>query len=438
MRRTVFLLLILGAAPAAAASLLAGPMPGASAMRAAEVWIQADEETVARLRYWPEGDPSAARLGPERDTRQESAHTAELSATGLEPGTTYVYEVLLDGQPQAARFPQTFVTQPLWQWRDDPPDFRFALGSCAYVNEPVYDRPGRPYGGDYHIFESIANADPDFMLWLGDNVYYREVDWDAPSSMYARYGHTRQLPEMQRLLTTAHHFATWDDHDYGPNNSDRSYRLRGAAQQVFHDFWPNPVMQAAGTGGVTTSFQWHDVEFFLLDNRSFRQANERVTGEQTILGEAQIRWLIDALRSSRASFRFVVLGGQFVNSAEVYENYDSLAPAERRDILDRIRAEDIPGVVFLTGDRHHSVLLRMDRRGTYPLHDWTVSPLTSGAGTPNEGEGQYRVDGSLYTERNFGTAEVTGPFGDRTLTMRLHDVDGNEVWSHVIHQRDLR
>ena len=61
----------------------------------------------------------------------------------------------------------------------DPPAFSFVTGSCAFINEAKYDRPGKPYGGGYEIFESMAADDPDMMLWLGDNIYLREVDFQS-------------------------------------------------------------------------------------------------------------------------------------------------------------------------------------------------------------------------------------------------------------------
>lgn len=424
--------------PATAQQVVAGPMPGYSAMRVVQVWLQTDGPAEARLAFRPAGSSDEFRVTEAVRTEARSAFTAEIDVTGLEPGTEYEYRVLLDGSAQDSDFALRFQTQPLWQWRESPPDFSFALGSCSYVNQPEYDRPGRPYGGDYQIYDAIAEADPDFMLWMGDNFYYREVDWDSPWGMYQRVSHSRQLPEMQRLLTGMHHFGTWDDHDFGPNNSDRSYALRDTAKEVFDAFFPNPPFSGAGGGGVMSYFEWHDAGFFLLDNRYFRSANDRVTGERTVLGRAQAEWLIDALQKSDATFKFVVMGGQFINSAELFENYAHLAPGERREILDRIAAEDIPGVVFLTGDRHHSVLLKMDRRGEYALYDWTVSPLTAGAGSPQEGEGQYRVEGSLFTERNFGRVEITGPRDDRVATLILHDSNGAERFRYTIRANDLR
>ncbi len=421
-----------------AAEVASGPMPGYSSAREVTIWLQTDAPSMVQIAYWPTENPRTRRLTSGQSSKALNAYTVELNAKDLQPGTRYAYQVLLDGEPVTAQYTQHFKTQPLWQRRIDPPDFSFALASCSYVNQAVYDRPGDPFGGDYQIYSSVADQQPDFMLWLGDNVYYREVDWNAPSSMYARYSYSRRLPELQRLLTSTHHYATWDDHDYGPNDSDRSYFLREQAVQVFNDFWPNPPTNVTGAGGITSYFQWHDVDFFLLDNRYFRQANYRTTGQRTLLGKAQLQWLIDALKNSDASFKFVVMGGQFVASAEVFETYANLAPGERRQILDLLAAEAIPGVIFLSGDRHHAALHKMDRSGLYPLYDWTVSPITAKAYSPITGEGQYRVDGSVYAERNFGIAKVTGPLNDRTLKLMLHDTEGQQVWSTQILQRNLR
>ncbi|MDT8439866.1 MAG: alkaline phosphatase D family protein [Wenzhouxiangellaceae bacterium] len=434
----VLLLGLLSVFPLAAAEIVAGPMPGHSAMRAVKLWLQTDGAAEVALRYWPEGERGAAAQTDARRPDAERAYTLEFDINSLEPGTVYNYVVLIDGEPVEPRFAQHFRTQPLWQWRTDPPDFRFALGSCSYVNEPAYDRPGKPYGGDHQIYASIAKTSPDFMLWMGDNWYYREVDWDSRGGLFARASTSRQLPEMQPLLTATHHYATWDDHDFGPNNSDRSYPLREQALEVFDAFWSNPDFSADGTGGVTNYFEWHDAAFFLLDNRYNRDANERVAGGRQVFGEAQIEWLINALKFSRASFKFVVAGGQFLNSAEVFENLGHVAPSERQRILDAIDAEDIPGVIFLSGDRHHSVLLRKERGVDYPLHDWTVSPLTAGPSRPFAGEGQYRVEGSVYDGRAFGLVAISGPREDRVATLTLNDSDGQPVWSTEIRASELR
>ena len=83
------------------------------------------------------------------------------------------------------------MTQPLWQYRAHPPEVAVAFGSCAYLNDRV-SRPGPPWGGDYGIFDAIAARAPDLMLWLGDNVYFREPEWTSLE-------HRLERPRWQRL-----------------------------------------------------------------------------------------------------------------------------------------------------------------------------------------------------------------------------------------------
>ena len=83
-------------------------------------------------------------------TKDEKAFTATIIADSLKPGTTYEYQIKIDDQLISNNTDQLkFTTQELWQHRNDPPNWKMALGSCAYINEKEYDRPGEPYGGGY-------------------------------------------------------------------------------------------------------------------------------------------------------------------------------------------------------------------------------------------------------------------------------------------------
>ena len=427
------------------AEIAAGPMLGYATHREATVWVQTTTSADISISYVPKDHTDGFDLlmdsTPTIRTSAESDHIARFTITDLEPGTRYEYDVLIDGVAAPEPVPLVFETQALWQHRTDPPDFTVAVGSCAYVNEPAYDRPGDPYGGDYRIFESIRALDPDLMLWTGDNTYLREVDWWSEAGIRHRYAHTRALPELQGLLANQPNYATWDDHDYGPNDSDRSYVLKGAALDVFTDYWANPSYGLPGVPGVFGQFQWNDVEFFLLDDRYHRTPNRTpATERRAMLGEAQLTWLLDALTASRAPFKMVVLGGQVLNPTAIYETYANVAPEERERLIAGIVARRIEGVVFLSGDRHHTEVIRLQPDGFYPLYDFTSSPLTAGAATPSrEMDNPARVPNTLvFGKRNFGTLTFSGPRTDRTLTMRTYDADGRLLWTYAVRADDLR
>ena len=415
-------------------------MLGYSEMTEVIIWLQTKHPCTAQVRFWKRGQPETARLSEIVKTSATSDHIARFRLSALAFGTRYDYEVYLDGERLSLPYETSFQTQPMWRWRTDPPTFKFAFGSCAYINDPPFDRPGPPYGAGYEIFQAIAAQKPDFMIWLGDNVYYREADWLNEAAMRYRYAHTRALPELQPLLASVHHYATWDDHDYGPNDSDRSFRGREWSLRVFKDYWANPSYGTVETPGVFTSFEWGDVEFFLLDDRFHRSPNKMPPEpEKAMFGPAQMRWLMEALRSSDATFKIIVAGNQMLNPLTFFEAFGNY-PEEQKRLFDFIRTARISGVLFLSGDRHHTELIKRIEPGLYPLYDFTSSPLTSGGSRiEREANNSARVPGTWVTNgtRNFGMIEVSGPAKDRKLTLRTLDQKGRELWRHEIRAAEL-
>ena len=411
--------------------LKSGPMLGYSEMREVIVWLQTTEKGKIQLNYWDQILPNQIFKSEIVETDIYTAFTAKIILSLLEPGKKYGYQVLLNEKPLLFPYPLEFQTQSLWQWRTDPPAFSIALGSCAYINDTPYDRPGKPYGSNYHIFESILAKKPDAMLWLGDNTYLRETDWNSRSGILYRYTHTRATPELQGLLGSVHHYAIWDDHDFGPDNSDRGFIHKEATLEAFRLFWGNPTSGLPDQNGITSQFQWADIDFFLLDNRFSRAPDERKTGERTQFGKAQIEWLLDALKTSKAPFKMVATGGQFLSASAIAENHIKLYPEEREYLIKRIEEEELTNIIFLTGDRHLTELTELKLPNGKFIYDLTVSPLTSGVNT-NPDSNVLRVPGTLVTEHNFGLLTFSGKRQERKLTIKIFDAAGKEKWMKEI------
>ena len=415
-----------------------GPMVGYSTMQEVLLWVQTEERANVHFEYYEIDNPKVKFSTDKIETEKKNGYVAKLIADQVIPGKKYKYEVYINNYKIERNYAMEFQTQELWKWRTDPPDVKFIIGSCSYINEPEFDRPGKPYGSNFEIFNSINKKNPDFMLWLGDNTYLREPDWNSRTGFIKRYSHTRAFPELQPLLASTHHYATWDDHDYGPNNSDGSFWLKETASEIFKLFWGNPNYNVTGKGGITGFFQWSDLDFFLLDNRYHRTANNNLTGNRQMLGKDQIDWLINALSFSQASFKFVAVGGQVISNGAVYENYATY-PDERKYLLDKIREAKIEGVIFLDGDRHHSILSKMqETKNVYPLYDLTCSSLTAGVNNDNEPYNSFKLEETFVNVNNFGMLNVTGPTNDRELTIQIFDKDGKELWIKSIKANDLK
>jgi len=94
----------------------------------------------------------------------------------------------------------------------------------------------------------------------------------------------------------------------------------------------------------------------------------------------------------------------------------------------------------LSGDRHHTELVRIKRDDFYPLYDFTSSPLGSrGAKADKERKSPVRVPGTLiHSRRSFGMIRVEGPGDDRVMTLEARDSGGELVWRHKIRAQDLK
>ena len=423
-------------APAAAAQLVAGPMAGYPAPRSALLWLQTDGPAQVQIAFWPAARPRERSTSMAVSTERAHHHTAHFELAPLVPGTRYEYQVLVDGHAANDLGQFSFRTAPQWQWRAPPPDVKVLTGSCAYFNDADFDRPGRPYGDGYRIYRAMAAQQADQMLWLGDALYLREADYASPAGMAARYRRDRARLELQDFLRSTPQAAIWDDHDYGPNDSGSAFVFKQASLDLFKDYWVNPSYGLPGAPGIYTVLHLGDADFFLLDDRWYRDAGRAPeTADKGLFGPAQMAWLKNALLESTARFKIVASGGQLLNPDGRYDAWTHY-PAERQAFLAWLKASGVKGVLLLSGDRHLTELLRLERPGAYPLHELTCSPLNSG---PAKGErtNGLRLPGTLVEARNFCALHFVGQGRARRLEIASFDVDGRELWRRAISLTEL-
>ncbi|NJP99602.1 alkaline phosphatase D family protein [Streptomyces zingiberis] len=205
----------------------------------ATVWVETDGPCEARVRC-ADGAGGAARTW-----RVAGHHYALVTVTGLTPGSTTGYGVLLDGVPvwpppgEDAGPPSAIRTLPRTGGADaEPATLRVAFGSCRWAAPPSKGA-GSALGPDALDTLSLrlaADPDaerPDVLLLLGDQVYAdetsdgvrrriaarRSLD-EPPGSEVADYEEYTYLydeswsdPELRRLLATVPSCMLFDDHD---------------------------------------------------------------------------------------------------------------------------------------------------------------------------------------------------------------------------------
>lgn len=422
--------------------VIAGPMLGPVEYRDAKVWLEVSAEVKSvALQYNKKGDTKSKTIQYKGELGNEF-NPLSITIGGLDISSTYQYNIWINGK--ASGKSGEFTTKDLWQWRKPAPDFSFLTGSCAYFNQPEYDRPGKPYGGDSSIFETMAKEKSAFMLWLGDEWYTREVDYYSEWGLWYRASHDRAIPVLQNFWKAMPQFAIWDDHDYGPNDIGKNYILKETSRDIWKKYWCNPSYGENGQGTYTMT-SWGDADVFMTDDRWWRNAdlfkdslNGQPNPNKKMLGEQQMEWLKNSLLFSQATFKIIAIGSQVLNPVSPYERWVDYS-VEYKEMMDFIRDNKINGVLFLTGDRHHSEIIKVDRPGTYPLFDITVSPLTSGTHTFGGAEknNPYRVLG-IDEKQNYAKFSFSGKRNERRLMVEFFGVKGDKLGQWSVSENELK
>jgi alkaline phosphatase D len=430
------------------AQIISGPMLGYVEHREACIWIEVDSK-VGKLavEYWPKQSPSLKSIIAYQGQLKNKYNPITMILPELLINTAYQYQFLIDGK---AVFPSKiyeFKTKDLWEWRKPAPDFKFLFGSCVYINDSIYDRPGKPYGQNPVILEKMAETEADFNIWGGDNLYLREADYSSASGIAYRYSHDRSTKELQKVLASRPNYAIWDDHDYGPNDSNNSYELKNVTYNCYKNYFPQKSFGNNGEDGIYQSFLFSDAQFFMMDDRYYRSANElpdvidgKPNIEKTYYGQQQLNWLKNALISSKSVFKFIVNGSQILNpmaDKECLRSYD----AEFKEMMNFIQVNKISGVIFITGDRHFTEMHKVSFPNFYDMYDFTSSPITSGVyavDKTKEANNPTRVEGSLFIGNSYARIGISGEKNERKVNFETFNQQGEKQWEYSIHQNQLK
>jgi phosphodiesterase/alkaline phosphatase D-like protein len=285
------------------------------------------------------GDPlldvlvSVAVSTPDAD---EEIRAFEVSR--LTPGTTYEYAVTVDGEADRSRGQGQFTTPA-----QETTSFTFTFGSCARL------------GSNAATYDAIAEADPLFHLITGDFFYGDIARNDM--SLYADAYRRQLTPGAPAALLRETPIAyMWDDHDFGPNDANRTSPSREAAWEAYRTYVPHYSLgDRATSGAIYQAFTIGRARFVLADLRSERDPAALPDGpDKTMLGPAQRQWLErELLRSSRRNaVVFWVSSVPWIeNSASPGDNWG--AYAEERAALSRFIVDhDLDNIVMLAGDAH--------------------------------------------------------------------------------------
>jgi len=414
------------------ASLVNGPMLGPTDMREASIWVQTKAPSIVRIVYTENGGSQQWSRPVETDS--SNGNTAVIKLDEVKTGKNYSYQVEINGDRTAKTY--SFKIPAFYHDRTPPPDFRVAVGGAHYATEEGFEPPYQMLGGGYGIFNTIFESKPDMMLWLGNTAHLRQSDWASKSGILKRYGKARSISELGDLLANIPNYATWGSSDYSITSHGRSYSYREHTESSFKAFWPQPVKISA-LDGIATRFRYADVDFFMLDVRSYRNTTPTSTESPQILGQEQIEWLRQEIIRSDATFKIIAAGSPILNPADSEGNL-SYAEREHTNFLQTLRDERIDGLFFLSGGKYYGELTRLVHANSYNLYDLTVGPLTAAPEDNSDELNFFRMPGTSTFERQFALLDVSGPEEERKLTIRVMSMEGKELWNRDITASQLQ
>lgn len=405
-----------------------GPLVGHTTSTSARVWARADQSAVYQIVYSQNADLSYSETSSAVNFTAATDFTGTVDINGLTPNTTYYYSVALNGYTKDLPPYSSFTTFPM---EGSPVDFSFAFGSSS--RDPLN-------GLLFTIFDAIAAKQPAFMLQQGDFVYADRISQSGPTSRggpaFTLEGYRDKYREFyentpaKNLLRDISMYTQWDDHEIVNNwNGKQSTALYANGSQASAEYqyaaMPDVGVDFDGDRRRYYSFSYGDVEFFILDNRSFRNISAL---PPTMLGAEQKQWLKDALSSSTAKIKIVSSSVYFNDFSTTGDDSWVGYTAERDEIFDYIGDNDISSVVLLSGDQHWSIMVRHDRSATGDdyIYEFGVSPLTAQLRTKTSS-----VDPSILWKydggRAFGLVMVDTSVSPATMLLEAYDENGDLI-----------
>lgn len=340
-----------------------GPFVGHLTSNSATIWARCASPGVYRLNARGRGTGSGLASSTMLATPCNDLCIV-WHVTGLQPHQKYVYEIAYHSQDKPLLIGEDFffVTPPA---DNAPAVTRLALGSCALED-----------AGSAAVWRRMKALDPHAIVLLGDTPYIDCTELDAQRTRYRDFA---AVPDFTRLLRNRPLYATWDDHDFGIDDTDGRLTGKENSRRAFIEYHSNPSY-GERREGIYTKFRHAGVEVFLLDTRYFAgtEPSPVAEGQPTLLGAGQWEWLRRELRASSAPFKLLA-SGMIWNGAVrpgKPDHWDSY-PHERDALFRFIGAERISGVVLVGGDIHRTRVLRHDTTGLagYPLTELVTSPI---------------------------------------------------------------
>ncbi len=359
----------------------------------------------------------------------ETDFVAAHELTGLAPGTTYRYRVLVDGAVVPATVAE-FTTAPA----GDRAAFTFTYASCSEYSfhQPPYARY------PFDAMPGIVTRAPDFLVhsgdvWYADNGGFNETDdfdaWvEATVEAFSRKAReTLGLKEFAALQARLPVYSMPDDHEWrnnvsnipGMTGTERDRADMALGRILAWQFQRNPprLPKAVEDDGLWYSFAYGGVDFFFIDVRTQRSSNTAPDDpDKKMLGpdDRQLADLLVWLESSTAPFRIILSPGMISPFGTTGLDAWGVGFTTDAERVTALLAEH-DDVVFFAGDVHWSGAIRVAAHASgnpaHDLYEFVGAPYAGHlspppAGGPEEGV-LFTYDGRVFDPPRTSYLEVS-------------------------------
>jgi len=445
-----------------------GVAVGDVSSQSALLWLRTDGPASVQIEWatvsrWERAAKLATVVAPVSRTASitttaETDYTLTIPLEGLRPATRYRYHVLVTSADQTTtQLSASLVAKG--EFATLPDEKTSASVAFAWSGDLGGQKRCRQGAGGYPIFDIIHRQHPDFFLFLGDTIYSDDICLSPPNEPGAdfkattlqtyrvRHRYQRGAEALQRFLRTVPVYVMWDDHEVKNNFAGPFEEQMPAGRQAFREYWPI-ASPADDPHRLYRRVRYGaDLELFILDTRQYRSRNADPDGPaKTMLGAAQLAWLLDGLSTSTATWKVIVTSVPLSipkGGDATVPGYDGWAGGpdgtgferERRVIVDTILSHKLKNVVFLAGDVHFAQVNAYDpdRDGVIDFHEYIAGPLSARHGKLTATDDGLQPT-QLYYESgfdNFGLARVTKD----EFAVAVVDEVGNTRFAHVVPAR---
>jgi alkaline phosphatase D len=440
---SAFAALALFLRPAAAAhvDLVAGPMVGHVTENSARIWMQFPIAGQVGINVI-DARTNQTVSGVKVDLEGPSPFACDVPVNNLRPDRSYRLEVKFEGDPVTLPAPDLVIRTAPSPGDESP--LTIAFGS------DIAPPPPGAAKGPAALFKAITDLKPRAFFFLGNVGYLPPSLNQFPTTRRAAYrficdlhDSIRREPFLQPLFRTTPSYGLFNDRDFGTLDADQSFPFAQESLIAYQKFWPNPDWGTPQTPGCFSTCTFGDVDFFLLDTRTYRTPSSSAATQPAaaaLLGPGQLDWLKKSLLASRASFKVLAAPCPLFS-----DEPDSWArfPAEQPPFLRWLGDHHISGLLALAGNRPAGELTRVDPPRAagvlYPLFTLGTSTLTDipGRAPPTLLPNPQRLAQPVL-QNNFGTLDFGGQREHRLVTLRLRDESGKTRLEQILYASQLR